>query len=643
MQKHHYLLVLVVLSVCSTGFAQKMTVKDSDANILMEVNDEGNTGSISLPSGGAPSSTVGKLYNQGGSLYWNGSAVGTATAGGGWTDDGTVVRLTTGTDKVGIGDNSPTYTLDVAGKIGIEDTQILYLPDQTDFNGTLILGTGGGSLSHTTGDQGRYCTAVGIEALNTITSGHHNTAIGYRALFNSTSGDYNMACGGSTLYNNTVGYHNSAFGIVTLFSNTSGYQNTAVGNFALSANINGNNNMAGGYEADRYNQAGSGNTIIGCQAGRGSSVHSKSGNIFIGFMAGYNESGNNKLYIENSSSDTPLIGGDFSADEIYLNGKVGIGDETPDFPLEVEGIIAVSDSQIIYMPDQSQFQNSLFIGTGGSQLSHSSGAQGQYNTALGMGALSSLETGWNNTACGWKTMGSHVSGYGNTAYGIAALLSNTSGHGNCTIGSSADSNNETGSNNTIIGTQAGQGTSAHSKSGCVLIGYQAGYNETSDNRLYIDNSNTSVPLIWGDFTNNRMVVSGNASHNTSNRTFFVNGSAGGTGDWYNDSDARLKKNVRTIPDALEKVLRLRGVNFEWQDTENREAGMKMGFIAQEAESIIPEVISNNNDCYSMQYASITALLIEAVKEQQNLISELKKENQHKILLLEKRIAKLEKQ
>jgi septal ring factor EnvC (AmiA/AmiB activator) len=49
-------------------------------------------------------------------------------------------------------------------------------------------------------------------------------------------------------------------------------------------------------------------------------------------------------------------------------------------------------------------------------------------------------------------------------------------------------------------------------------------------------------------------------------------------------------------------------------------GLQMGFIGQEAETVVPEVVSVNNDHYSMQYAPITALLVEAVREQQKQIS-----------------------
>ena len=52
----------------------------------------------------------------------------------------------------------------------------------------------------------------------------------------------------------------------------------------------------------------------------------------------------------------------------------------------------------------------------------------------------------------------------------------------------------------------------------------------------------------------------------------------------------------------------------------------MGFIAQEAVEIIPEVVDKSGEYYTMQYAPVTALLVEAVKEQQKMIGELKQEN-----------------
>ncbi len=76
---------------------------------------------------------------------------------------------------------------------------------------------------------------------------------------------------------------------------------------------------------------------------------------------------------------------------------------------------------------------------------------------------------------------------------------------------------------------------------------------------------------------------------------------------------------------MDKVQQLRGVNFEWKDTTVHFTGNQIGFIAQEAKVIIPEVVSQVGEYYSMQYAPITALLTQAIKEQQVQIKELKAE------------------
>lgn len=73
-----YICFILVFIFINISMAQKMTVEDNAGNVLMEVNDEGLVGSITLPSGSAPSTTTNKLYNVSGTLYWNGNALGTA-------------------------------------------------------------------------------------------------------------------------------------------------------------------------------------------------------------------------------------------------------------------------------------------------------------------------------------------------------------------------------------------------------------------------------------------------------------------------------------------------------------------------------------------------------------------------------------
>jgi site-specific recombinase XerD len=85
------------------------------------------------------------------------------------------------------------------------------------------------------------------------------------------------------------------------------------------------------------------------------------------------------------------------------------------------------------------------------------------------------------------------------------------------------------------------------------------------------------------------------------------------------SDIRLKENILTITNPLDKVMSLRGVTFNWiaEPDSNRQLGM----IAQEAMSVMPEMIYQNDDgYYGIRYSETTGLLVEAIKEQQGIIN-----------------------
>ncbi|MBU0731877.1 tail fiber domain-containing protein [Patescibacteria group bacterium] len=97
---------------------------------------------------------------------------------------------------------------------------------------------------------------------------------------------------------------------------------------------------------------------------------------------------------------------------------------------------------------------------------------------------------------------------------------------------------------------------------------------------------------------------------------------GGNKAWTNTSDGRKKENVYTIDSALEKVMKLRGVTFNWKGQDYGKT--EMGFIAQEVLASAPEVVSVDNEgFYTMQSSQLTALLTEAIKEQQGQIEALK--------------------
>jgi hypothetical protein len=96
------------------------------------------------------------------------------------------------------------------------------------------------------------------------------------------------------------------------------------------------------------------------------------------------------------------------------------------------------------------------------------------------------------------------------------------------------------------------------------------------------------------------------------------------------SDRRWKKNIKTINSALDKVRRMRGVKFDWRrnefESKNFDEKTHVGFIAQEVEEVVPEFVTTDPEGYkAVAYSNVTALLVEAIKDQQNIIEQQKAE------------------
>jgi hypothetical protein len=85
-----------------------------------------------------------------------------------------------------------------------------------------------------------------------------------------------------------------------------------------------------------------------------------------------------------------------------------------------------------------------------------------------------------------------------------------------------------------------------------------------------------------------------------------------------NSDEKLKTNITTISNPLQKVLSLRGVEFDFIANGKH----SIGFIAQEVEQIMPDLVFGD-DPKSVAYQNFVALLVEAIKEQNDLINNLK--------------------
>jgi len=131
---------------------------------------------------------------------------------------------------------------------------------------------------------------------------------------------------------------------------------------------------------------------------------------------------------------------------------------------------------------------------------------------------------------------------------------------------------------------------------------------------------------------------------------YVNGTSGGTNEWTSTSDARLKKNILPIKDALTVVENLQGVQFQWRGVNERTVGKtlklstdtkQIGFIAQDVRKVVPEAVTVSRDpdaILGVQEAKLTPILVEAVKQ----LAALNKAQSLKISQLERRLSAVER-
>ena len=378
-------------------------------------------------------------------------------------------------------------------------------------------------------------------------TGNFNMFKGYQSGYSNTTGHYNIFQGYQSGYNNTGGSSNIFQGFQSGFNNETGDKNVSLGYESGYSNIEGDENISLGYQSGYSNTTGNKNISLGYQSGYSNTTGNK--NVFLGHKAGYNETGSNKLYIDNSNTSTPLIYGDFDSDSLQINGTLNINgvyefpivDGTANQVLATDGSGALSWSTVslddfsdtdgdtkIQLEESSNDDIIRFdlggtefmrldsgrieiLNTGGSVfIGKGTGANddfsNNYNTFLG------TNSGYNNTEGEKNIFIGNLSGFYNTSGNNNTFLGNSSGYSNTTgnyntfLGYQSGFSNTEGNKNTFLGYQSGAYNTTGERN--VFLGYKAGYNETGSNKLYIDNTNTSTPLLYGDFDSDTLRING---------------------------------------------------------------------------------------------------------------------------------------
>jgi hypothetical protein len=101
---------------------------------------------------------------------------------------------------------------------------------------------------------------------------------------------------------------------------------------------------------------------------------------------------------------------------------------------------------------------------------------------------------------------------------------------------------------------------------------------------------------------------------------------GGGAFWFsntNVSDITLKKDLKPLNNAVEKLQSLRGIAFSWKEEANLGEEEQIGVVAQEVEKVFPQLVHTINQRKLVNYQGLIPVLIEAVKEQQACIGELR--------------------
>jgi hypothetical protein len=327
----------------------------------------------------------------------------------------------------------------------------------------------------------------------------------------------------------------------------------------------------------------------------------------------------------------------YAADgDFIVDGNLGIGTDTPGAELDVNGSINISPSGTIKQDNATvlkttSYNYSTFVGQN-SGLSNS----GYYNTAVGRNSLYSNVNGSYNAAFGSYALFWLTTGDKNTAIGNCALCYSTTGTANTALGYWALAYTE-GNNNIGVGTGAGENITTGSNN--IIIGYEIDAPVgTGSNQLSIGNLifGTGIDGTGLDISSGNIGIGTNAPGAKLQVGEYNDSSEALANAWNTLSDKTLKTNLNKISNAVDKVARINGYYFNWEN--GKDTGRHVGVIAQEVHEVLPEIISeDSNGLKSLDYGKLTPLLIEAIKEQQKIIEKQNKDMEE----LKAKVQKLE--
>jgi len=514
-----------------------------------------------------------------------------------------------------------------------------------------------GGFNAAKGNSGNYLDLtpenyfIGQKSGKSNTTGLYNSFVGYMSGYKNTTGKSNTFFGDSTGLNNTSGSYNVFMGKYAGYANETSLSNVYIGNGAgkwakhtanssagynvaigtlAGYNNNGIYNVFLGQEAGFYNEKGKQNVFIGMGAGYMNDTASF--NVAIGTDAGYNNMGIAGVFIGNFAGFENL--GDYNVLVGNNSGQANTSGEKNVVLGSDAGYANTTGSYNTFLGNLSGADNvsggwNVYVGNSAGE-----NATGNYNSVVGNSAGKKITADY-NTIMGFQSGTNTSSGTGNAFFGHQSGHDNSSGEYNTNIGPNAGHMNSTGAYNTAVGPAAGYSNVSGSNN--VFIGKWAGYYETSSDKLYIDNnSNTSTSaLIYGDFLLKQLRLNSRVGINSApslSYQLYISGSAYSTIGFYYPSDIRLKQNVKSMEGdgVIEKVKDMQVIKYNYTDVITKgdpSSDMKfIGVVAQDIEASFPEAVKTDANGYkAVSLNALTAILLQAIKDQQKEIEILKNE------------------
>jgi hypothetical protein len=471
--------------------------------------------------------------------------------------------------KIGIAKTSPAYTLDIGGDINFTGT---FYQNGSVYSGSSVWGTNGTNVFYTAGNLGLGGMTAPSHALD-ISGGIKSTSI-------------------------TTG---------TIIATSANFS-TGI----TAANIN--------FTGDIY----------------------KNGNIYVSSQWTTDQS-----------------------DIYYTSGNVGIGNTAPGKKLDITGDIRVSGDSSLSTVSASSITSGSFVGTSASltTISASSITSGSF---VGTSASLTNMTASSITSGSFIGTTASLTNMSATNSTITSIVSSTVSSGNLYLSSNAyitgdltvsgttfTVNTETSlvEDNLIV---LNSGPAGLADGGILVKRYLSGtagsmnyagifYKESTDEYTFATTDSdpgtspvtissylpirasgltiTDTTQATGVGTGGSMNIAGGASIV---KDLYVGGNVAASGSVTSSSDIRLKDNIETIDNALEKIENCRGVSYIKKASGEKE----IGFIAQELEEIFPEFVITGNDGYkSVAYGNMTAVLVQCIKELKKEIEDLKANKQ----------------